>query len=157
MVQSIVGSILHGGPIELFLVSTSGESNRSWCSRSSVRSFMVDPLSYFSFQPVVRAIAHAAWIVGSILHGGPIELFIVSTSGDSNRSWCSGSLDRSFMVEPLSYFLFQPVVRAIAHGAWIVGSILHGGPIELFLVSTSGESNRSWCVDHWIDPSWWTH
>ena len=25
------------------------------------------------------------------------------------RSWCDGSLDRSFMVDPLSYFSFQPV------------------------------------------------
>ena len=61
MVRWIVGSILHGEPIELFLVSTSGESNRSWC-------------------------------VGLILHG-PIELFLVSTSGESNCSWCGGSLD----------------------------------------------------------------
>ena len=27
----------------------------------------------------------------------------------SVRSWCDGSLDRSFMVDPLSHFSFQPV------------------------------------------------
>ena len=63
------------------------------------------------------------------------------------------------MVDPLSYFLFHPtgarcssVVRVFAHGAigrridssWsgpieFVRSIIHGGPIELFLVP----SNRS--------------
>ena len=25
-------------------------------------------------------------------------------------SWCDGSSDRSFMMDPLSYFLFQPVI-----------------------------------------------
>ena len=30
--------------------------------------------------------------------------------GKSVRSWCDGSSDRSFMVDPLSYFLFQPVL-----------------------------------------------
>ena len=29
----------------------------------------------------------------------------------SVRSWCDVSLDRSFMVDPLSYFSFQPVVH----------------------------------------------
>ena len=30
--------------------------------------------------------------------------------GKSVRSWCDGSSDRSFMVDPLSYFSFQPVL-----------------------------------------------
>ena len=48
--------------------------------------------------------------------------------------------DRSFMVDPLSCFLFcqcSMVVCAILHllmVRWVVGSILHGCPIELFLV-----------------------
>ena len=29
----------------------------------------------------------------------------------SVRLWCDGSLDRSFMVDPLSYFSFQPVLH----------------------------------------------
>ena len=29
----------------------------------------------------------------------------------SVRSWCDGSSDRSFMVDPLSYFSFQPVLH----------------------------------------------
>ena len=31
--------------------------------------------------------------------------------GNSVHSWCNGSSDRSFMVDPLSYFSFQPVLR----------------------------------------------
>ena len=31
--------------------------------------------------------------------------------GKSIRSWCNGSLDRSFMVDPLRYFSFQPVLH----------------------------------------------
>ena len=59
MMRSIVGSILHGGTIELFLVPASRERDVAlWQER---------PL-------MVR------WVVGSILHGGPIELFLVSTS-----------------------------------------------------------------------------
>ena len=65
------------------------------------------------------------WVVGSILHGGPIELFLVPASapcvfimlskmelcGKSVCSWYSGSSDQSFMVDPLSYLLFQPVLH----------------------------------------------
>ena len=31
--------------------------------------------------------------------------------GKNVCSWCNGSLDRSFMVDPLSYFSFQPVLH----------------------------------------------
>ena len=31
--------------------------------------------------------------------------------GKSVRSWCDGSLDPSFVVDPLSYFLFHPVLH----------------------------------------------
>ena len=31
--------------------------------------------------------------------------------GKSVRSWCDGSSDRSFMMGPLNYFLFQPVLH----------------------------------------------
>ena len=31
--------------------------------------------------------------------------------GKSVRSWCDGSSDRSFKVNPLSYFSFQPVLH----------------------------------------------
>ena len=36
-------------------------------------------------------------------------------SGKSVRSWCDGSSDRSFMVDPLSYFSFQPVLHDWCH------------------------------------------
>ena len=31
--------------------------------------------------------------------------------GKSIRSWCDGSSDRSFMVDPLGYFSFHPVLH----------------------------------------------
>ena len=49
--------IHHGGRKSLVHASEMklrGKSVRSWCDRSSDRSFMVDPLSYFSFQPVLH-------------------------------------------------------------------------------------------------------
>ena len=72
---------------------------------------MVDPLSYFSFQPVVRAFAHSAMGHRIDPSGGSIELFLVPASGESVRSWCDESSDRSFMVDPLSYFSFHPVLH----------------------------------------------
>ena len=35
----------------------------------------------------------------------------IQLHGKNIRSWCDGSLDRSFMVDPLSYFLIQPVLH----------------------------------------------
>ena len=46
---------------------------------------------------------------------------------------------------------------------WVVGSILHGGPFELFLVplrarcSSMVRSFAHGVMGHRIDPSWWTH
>ena len=40
------------------------------------------------------------------MHGSKMYLRGKSVS---LRSWCDGSSDRSFMVDPLSYFSFQPV------------------------------------------------
>ena len=31
--------------------------------------------------------------------------------GKRDRSWCSGSSDRCFMVDPFSYYLFQPMLH----------------------------------------------
>ena len=31
--------------------------------------------------------------------------------GKNVRSWCDGSLDQSFMVDPLNYLSFQPVIH----------------------------------------------
>ena len=137
MVQWVVGSILHIGPTKLFLIRASApwKSIRSWCNGSLDRSFMVDPLSnsHSSQCSMEKHSLMVQWIVGSILHGGPIELFLIPASAPwkSIHSWCNGLLDRSFMVDPLSYFSFQPVLhgKAFTHGA----------------------------MDRWIDPSWWTH
>ena len=64
---------------------------------------MVDTLSYFSSHSK-RGVA--PWVVGHILHGGYIELFLITQRAR-----------RSAMVP------------------WVVGHILHGGYIELFLGS----------------------
>ena len=76
MVRSVVGSILHGGPIELFPVPTKG-------ARGSSED---------------RAFAHG----GSILHGGPIELFPVPTKGargsSEERAFAHGAMDR--LIDP---------------------------------------------------------
>ena len=45
----------------------------------------------------------ARWVVGSILHGVMCHWI--------DPSWCDGSLNRSFMVDPLRYFSFQPVLH----------------------------------------------
>ena len=36
---------------------------------------------------------------------------VMERDGKSVRSWCDGSSDRSFMVDALSYFSFQPVLH----------------------------------------------
>ena len=38
------------------------------------------------------------------------DLYNITLRGKSVRSWCDGSSDRSFMLDPLSYFSFQPVL-----------------------------------------------
>ena len=99
-----------------------GDSGRSWCDGALDPSFMVDPLSYSSFQgarcsSVLRAFPHG--VMGRLIDpswGGPIELFLVPARG----ARCSS------------------VVRAFTHGA--MGCRINpswGGPIELFLFPRS--------------------
>ena len=49
--------------------------------------------------------------------------------GKSVRSWCDGSSDRSFMVDPLGSFSFQPVPHECynkGRGMWYpVGRMMH--------------------------------
>ena len=78
MVRWVVGSILHGGPIELFLVPAS-------------------------------ALRLLRWVVVSILHGGSIELFLVPASALRLVRWVVGSILHG--VDPMSYFSFQPVLH----------------------------------------------
>ena len=72
-------------------------------------------------------------------------------SGKSIHSWCDGLSDRSFMVDSSSYSttgVTSCVMCGLLYGSemylsgksihsWVVGSILHGGPIELFLIPAS--------------------
>ena len=51
-------------------------------------------------------------LVKSIPHGNPLSWSEMYLHGKkSDHSWCDGSSDRSFMVDPMSYFLFQPVLH----------------------------------------------
>ena len=42
---------------------------------------------------------------------GIAKIFISNLYFNSVRSWCDGFLDRSFVVGPLTYFSFQPVIH----------------------------------------------
>ena len=56
--------------------------------------------------------------------------------------------DRSVLVDPLNYFLFQPVVKCLLIMRW-VRSVPHGRPFELFLVLVCVPRlvlQRSWYV-----------
>ena len=109
-----------------------------WVVRSILQG--VDPLSNFSFQPVLhdykgRGMFHP--VCGMMHIKEPLPLIRKSSpcrtmsftkylmqynrvecvlkynisfvTGKSVRSWCDRSSDRSFMVDPLGYFSFQPV------------------------------------------------
>ena len=102
MVRWVVGSILHG----------------------------VDPLSYFSFQPVLL-IDKSSLCGGSGFPFSLSEWSLTTCLTPYNRRFslsllCNSGAGRSSEVER------SLMVR------WVVGSILHGGgPIELFLVPAS--------------------
>ena len=110
-----------------------------------VRAFahgrQIDPLIYFSFQPVLQDwynkghgmcypicgmvhIKEPLLIIGKsspcsdsgfLLSPAEWSITICPTPYNRNqmcmsvRLWCDGSSDRSFMVDPLGYFSFQPV------------------------------------------------
>ena len=98
MAVNVLGTGLERHVVSWSIFRIRGKSVRSWCDGSWDQSFMVNPLSYFSFQG-----ARCSSVV-------------------SVRSWCDGLWDQSFMVNPLSYFSFQgarcsSVVRAFAHGS----------------------------------------
>ena len=44
--------------------------------------------------------------------------------GKNVHSWCDGSSDQSFMVDPSSYFLFQPVLHDWCNKGCVVLSCL---------------------------------
>ena len=74
---------------------------RSWCDGSSDRSFMVDPLNYFSFQPALHDWCNkGCW-------------YVLSCLWDNLEARCSSLVEHLLMV------------------GWVIGSILHAGPIKL--------------------------
>ena len=63
-------------------------------------------------ESVVHEVAVAGFLYCSL--SGPIRYYITvkcRERGKSVRSWCDGSSDRSFIVDPLSNFSFQPVLH----------------------------------------------
>ena len=46
-----------------------------------------------------------------IMSGIDVTIHKTELNALLNLSWCDGSSDRSFMVDPLSYFSFQPVLH----------------------------------------------
>ena len=50
-------------------------------------------------------------LISLAVHCTVFHRHLISLEGHCVRSWCDGSSDRSFIVDPLSYFLFQPVLH----------------------------------------------
>ena len=61
--------------------------------------------SEMSYTKTTRVISETIIRPKIILNG------LCPNRGKSVRSWCDGSSDRSFIVDPLSYFSFQPVLH----------------------------------------------
>ena len=59
---------------------------------------------YYPVSDGARKISRSANEIVSIRN----EMYLC---GESAHSWCDGSSDRFFMVDPLSYFSFQPVLH----------------------------------------------
>ena len=65
-------------------------SVRSWCDGSSDRSFMLDLLSYFSFQPMLH---NWCYPVSGMMHIKE-PLLLIGKSSQCGGSWFSFSLSR---------------------------------------------------------------
>ena len=101
-------------------------------------------LTYITLLLLLVAFIYLRSVVGSILHGGPIELFLffylynfVIITSSIYLFIYDGSSDQSFMVDPLSYFYFFDL--------YLYNFVIITSSIYLFTMG------------HRIDPSWWTH
>ena len=81
------------------------QQGSSWCDGSSDRSFMVDSLSYFSFQPMLHNWCNKGCGICILKYHAANQWW------QQGSSWCDGSSDRSFMVDSYSYFSFQPMLH----------------------------------------------
>ena len=77
------------------------------------------------------------------------EVRLMALHGNSIHSWCDGSSDRSFMVDPLNYFFFQPVFSVPTTG--VSKAVVGARCSSVVTVLARGAMGRR------IDPSWWTH
>ena len=68
--------------------------------------YSVEPdLTDFSAQNSSFALVSRLQLLGNLC------LAFILYDGKSVRSWCDGSSDRSFMMDPLNYFQFQPMLH----------------------------------------------
>ena len=80
--------------------------------KSLRRVFLFEDLILFSKTKRGRQGHHDIYVHKfSFKVGAAVAVLTTSHRGKSVRSWCDGSSDRSSMVDPLSYFSFQPVLH----------------------------------------------
>ena len=84
-----------------------GKSVRSECDGSLDSFFIVNPLGYFSFQPVLHDWCNKGCGMCYPVCGGAKCSSVVRAFA----LWYNGSSDRSFMMDPFSYFSLQPVLH----------------------------------------------
>ena len=85
-----------------------GKSVRSWCDGSSDRSFMVNPLSYFSFQSVLHDWCNKGRGMYYPVCGMMYIKYSLLLIGKSSPGGGIGfHLSLSLMVDPSSYFLLH--------------------------------------------------
>ena len=132
----------------------------SWCDGSSDRSFMVDPLNYFSFS-VQTSDFNPCWAISHSRQcsttGVPSDWSTHGAMGHRiNPSWWT-HWTISHLVCKLQTLVprwdishsRQCSTIGVPNGCgplmvrWVIGSILHGGPIELFLIPATVLHN--WC------------
>ena len=93
-----------------------GKTVRSWCNGSSDRSFMVDPLSYFSFQPVLHDWCNKCrsmcYPVCGMVHIKDPLLLIVKSSLCGSSGFPLSLSEWSFTICPKQYNREQNVLSA---------------------------------------------
>ena len=126
MVLWVIGSILQGGPIELFLVTTSAQQLVYQRTRYMQLGF------FYMHHPTDRITHTTAFVTPVMEHWLEREIAqwvhpMKDRSDDPShhertllpRSYldmvCGGSSDQCLMVDPLSYFLFQPALHIWCH------------------------------------------
>ena len=94
--------------------------NRYYCYKIDLTEINNKPIKIPEILLLSMNLRHSIVIFISVFIQKPIlnkyfYIFVftklLELRGKSVCSWCDGSSDQSFMVDPLSYFLFQPVLH----------------------------------------------